>query len=233
MENTVDRPKGMRKSEIEVLCELITSASPKRVLEIGMAYGSSTIAILEILKDIEDASLVSIDPYQNAPIESVKNDNIDGYGGLGVKNVEEAGFSDLHTLQEAPSYLALPDLVSRSEHFDFIFIDGYHSFDFTLVDFFYSDLLLRDGGILAIHDTAAHAVHAVCRFIEHNKPYEVLGPPIEQHYKSPAKKIARRIRYLCNGKNDVFTERRERWCSLGAFRKKASIQCPQYTLFGM
>lgn len=63
-DNIVDRSQGMRPSKILVLCELIREHKPKRVLEIGMANGSSTVAMLEVLDSLGDGNLVSIDPFQ-------------------------------------------------------------------------------------------------------------------------------------------------------------------------
>ncbi len=37
-------------------------------------------------------------------------------------------------------------------YLDFIFIDGWHTFDYTLIDFFYADKLLRKDGIILIDD---------------------------------------------------------------------------------
>ena len=45
--------------------------------------------------------------------------------------------------------------------FDFIFIDGWHTFDYTLVDMFYADRLLRIGGYLLIDD----ALHSGRNFV--------------------------------------------------------------------
>ena len=47
-----------------------------------------------------------------------------------------------HMLIEKKSYEAMPELLKKGEeNYDFIFIDGWHTFDYTLVDFFYSDKL--------------------------------------------------------------------------------------------
>ena len=40
--------------------------------------------------------------------------------------------------------------VQAKEQYDLIFIDGMHTFDYTLVDFFYADMLLPVGGLLIL-----------------------------------------------------------------------------------
>ena len=221
--NTTDRPAGMRESEIGIICELVAKNRFSEILEIGMANGSSSTAILSTIQPA-GGNLVSIDPYQLVPA------NQGGYAGGGVKNVENAGLAHLHTLLPEPDYIALPKLVEQGKKFDFIFIDGYHAFDYTFIDFFYADLLLRKGGILAFHDTAFPAVHKVCRFIAANKSYDVVGPPAEVMYNDFSQKLFRRLRYLITGQSHVFRERRLKWCSVAAFQKVAHIQSPEFQI---
>ena len=61
-----------------------------------------------------------------------------GIGGQGVRNVAAAGFANMHRLMEEYDYIALPQLVAEKAQFDMVFIDGYHSFDYTFLDFFYA-----------------------------------------------------------------------------------------------
>jgi predicted O-methyltransferase YrrM len=239
----VDRPAGMRARELSMLCQLLEKQEARACLEIGMANASSTIAMLEVLAKKKGHTtdsarsaayrLTSIDPFQNAPLKPQRAEDIPGFAGAGVRNVEKAGFADLHTLVEAPSYLGLPQLVAAGVKFDFIFIDGYHSFDFTFVDYFFCDLLLNDQGVLVFHDSSCAAVYAVCRFILHNKPYTLLSPPPEPVYTRVEQKILRRLRYLCSGKGEVFRQRREEWFSLVAYRKQASITCKEFEVVGL
>lgn len=224
--NVADRPKGMRKSEIAILCSLIREHRSKDVLEIGMAHGSSTLEILRTLDETGGGTLTSIDPYQLPDPSHVEG----GFGGAGVRNVEDAGYGRMHTLIPDPDYLALPRMVGEKRRFDLIFIDGYHSFDFTFLDFFYADLLLNEKGVVAFHDSASHAVYKVCAFITRNKPYTVLGPPPEPVLDSSFAKALRRLRYLLGGKAGVFRQRRLEWCSLTAFRKERDHQCEELVL---
>ena len=49
--------------------------------------------------------------------------------------------------------MRFPALLAQGERrFDFIFVDGWHTFDHTLVDCFYATRLLRVGGYLVIDD---------------------------------------------------------------------------------
>jgi predicted O-methyltransferase YrrM len=225
--NAVDRPQGMRGSEVQVICDLIKTRRFTKLLEVGMANGSSSVALLRVLSENGGGSLTSIDPYQLAPVGSVKNDNDDGYSGEGIANVKRAGFAHMHTLLAEPDYIALPGLVERGEKFDFIFIDGYHSFDYAFVDFFFADLLLRVGGVIAFHDSSYPAVYKVCKFITRNKEYRLIGPRPEPMHASLPKRLVRRARYWFSGENAMFRERRLVWCSVAAFEKIRDSQCKQ------
>ena len=75
---------------------------------------------------------------------------------------------------DAPSYLALPSLVSQGVKVDFAFIDGWHTFDFASMDFFLCDLLLSPGGVVVIDDTNFPSVWKLCRFITTNRAYSVV-----------------------------------------------------------
>jgi hypothetical protein len=96
-------------------------------------------------------------------------------------------------LIEEPSHTALPQLLRMGRRFDFILIDGWHSFDYAFVDYFYADLLLNDGGLLLIDDAQGAQVHQVCRFVETHKPYQRLGPRIVAPF-SPWAGLIRRLR---------------------------------------
>jgi hypothetical protein len=39
-----------------------------------------------------------------------------------------------------PSFLAMPRLLARGAKFDLVFVDGWHTFDFTLLDMFYAEV---------------------------------------------------------------------------------------------
>jgi predicted O-methyltransferase YrrM len=71
------------------------------------------------------------------------------------------------------SHVALPLLLAEvtsgaREPFDFIFIDGFHTFDYTLLDFFYADLLLKVNGVIMLDDIRHKAVADVVRYVEQN-----------------------------------------------------------------
>jgi hypothetical protein len=74
------------------------------------------------------------------------------------------------------SEFALPRLLEEQEgQFDFVFIDGWHTFDHTLLDCFYATRLLRVGGYLAIDDANWPSIRRVVGFLKNYPCYEIHG----------------------------------------------------------
>ena len=57
-------------------------------------------------------------------------------------------------------------------------IDGWHTFDHTLVDFFYVDLLLDIDGLIFFDDTEMPSTSRVISFIRENRAYEEMDVPL-------------------------------------------------------
>lgn len=165
------------------LQKLVWRSKPKHTLEIGLAMGVSTLAILYAL---EKATHTAIDLTQlrKTPF---------GWNGVGMAMVSKAGLSDkFHAILGERSHTVLPRLLGEGRKFDLVFIDSWHSFDVTFIEAYYADLLLNDGGILVFDDVWLPGVHKVCWFIETHKDYERLGPPLP-HPLHPVEKLRRRI----------------------------------------
>lgn len=154
---------GISKVHAEALYQLVRDRKPATVVEIGMAYGLSTLAILSALEDAGEGNLISIDPYQRSD-----------WHGVGLANVHRAQLSARHRLIEEPSYLALPELLRRNTSADFAYVDGWHTFDYVLVDFFYLDKLLNVGGVIGFNDCGLWAVDRVISFVLTHRHYQEL-----------------------------------------------------------
>ena len=151
----VKTTSGINNAEGNTISTIIQENNFKTCLEIGMAYGLSSFYILMN----KNTSLISIDPYQT----SQWNNN-------GVKLLTQFKFIKRHKLYKETNYVALPKILSKykANYFDFIFIDGFHTFDYTLFDFFYSNFLLKIGGIIIIDDALHYGVNKCIKYIETN-----------------------------------------------------------------
>ncbi len=192
------------RDSVDKIRELIRTVGAQKTLEVGMGCGVSTLAIL----GAHSGHHTAIDPNQTS-------DGSDGWQGAGLTAVKNAGLEERLTLLNESSHLALPRLLSEGQEFDFIFVDGWHSFDFTFMDIFYSDLLLRDGGILVVDDCGMPQVAFAVKFLITHKPYEQLGPPLYDPM-SPLEKIRRKLTRSPDGD----------FGSIRAFHKLRSAQVP-------
>ncbi len=147
-----------------LLQKLITEKRPSVTMEIGLAYGLSTLCICEALAKIGGQRHIAIDAFQSSM-----------WQGIGIHYVRAAGFGNLVELREELSQDALPRLVAEGIKVDFAYIDGTHTFDQKIVDFFYVDRILNVGGVIAFDDCDWPSIHQVCRFIATNRPYRVCG----------------------------------------------------------
>ena len=142
--------------EGEFLCEII-AADPAvvRTLEIGCAYGLSSLHICHALAGRPGARHTIIDPFQHTQ-----------WDGVGVRHLEQAGV-DFFRLIEQRSEFALPEVLAADGEgkFDFVFVDGWHTFDHTLLDCFYATRLLRVGGYLVIDDLMTRPVHRAADYV--------------------------------------------------------------------
>jgi len=145
---------AIKSPEMNTIINIIKKNNYKKCLEVGMAFGISAFSILTN----KSCKLISIDPNQSKQWES-----------NGVKLLKEFGFNKRHKLIEKPSYEGLPEVLKKNKGtFDFIFIDGWHTFDYTLVDFFYSNLLLKVGGTIIIDDALHNGVCAFVKYLDTN-----------------------------------------------------------------
>ena len=150
--------------EATFIRQLIIDNEFRTCLETGVAYGASTVAIcsaLLVLKQTSDpVRHYGVDPWQR-----------DAFGGAAIAALRECGLEDVFELCGAPSHLALPRLIDRGITVDFAFVDGMHTFDYTLIDLFFCDKLLRPGGIICIHDLTLPSKKSAIRYLTRYRRY--------------------------------------------------------------
>jgi predicted O-methyltransferase YrrM len=209
-------------SEGKFLFDLISGdPSIRRSLEIGCANGLSSLHICAAL-DGRDAFHTIIDPFQSTD-----------WRGAGITNLKRAGLKNYELLEEFSEF-CMPRLTAgQTGKFDLIFIDGWHTFDHTLLDCFYATRLLRVGGYLVIDDTDMPSVSRVVRYIETYPCYERIGsvkeytPDLRVRFAKAAlfPPLNRIIPYLREGIQSALSEKNF-LPSLVAFRKQSEDARP-------
>jgi predicted O-methyltransferase YrrM len=169
-----------------VLQEMVRFVKARTTLETGVAFGLSTLAICEALAalgtvpDAKTGDSPSERPTRGTvPVFAQKHYGVDPeqntiHGGAALASLKRAGLDSVFELLEGPSHLMLPRLVEKDVKLDLAFIDGWHTFDHTLLDFFYIDKMLRPGGVVLLHDRSWPSKQKVIRFIRTHRRYKEL-----------------------------------------------------------
>lgn len=151
---------GIKTLEGKFLQNLVTHKKLKNIIEVGFAFGISAMFITTGIKNNKtNGKLISIDPFQT-----------EQWKGNGVKLLKSLKLNKYHELIENKSYLVLPQLLEKNKEnsFDMVFVDGWHTFDYTLLDTFYADKLVRIGGYIIIDDVLHYSVKQCIKYIDTN-----------------------------------------------------------------
>lgn len=172
---------AISRNEGQFLQQLASRPDIRNTIEIGCANGISSLYICSGISNKDNPSHTAIDPFQT-----------NHYRGRGVANVESAGFTFFHLIEQG-SETALPELLGKGKFYDLAFIDGLHTADQTLVDFYYIDRLLRPGGIVVIDDVNAMAVNKIVHYVSTYPNYRLVGTCGPRGAKRRALNVAKRI----------------------------------------
>ncbi|MEI6613859.1 MAG: class I SAM-dependent methyltransferase [Chrysiogenales bacterium] len=144
------------------LYDLCLSVRPEATLEIGMAYGYSTLFLLAAIAKNRTGHHTAIDPYQHSD-----------WHGIGCAHANAvalaAGLDAAFLLIEDRSDRVATDLARSKSVFDLIFIDGNHRFDDVLVDFYLYAPLCAIGGHIALDDVLMSSIQTVVAFVRENR----------------------------------------------------------------
>jgi predicted O-methyltransferase YrrM len=163
--STVTVDHHIHADEGEALQALIRATRPRVTLEIGFAYGISTLYICEALDEVGGSRHIVIDPKQS-----------DVWRNIGLFTVKRSGYGRLIELHQESSHRTLPILEQAGQRIDLALIDGWHTFDYVLLDFFYVDRLLNVGGVVVFDDTFFYpAIRKVARYVAKHRNYVPIG----------------------------------------------------------
>ncbi len=145
-------PASIPPSQGVQIRELILRETPQRVLEIGCFIGISSHWIASALKEMGGGHLDSVDTfYPKYPNRHHFSYLADPYS-CATDAVKESGLADCIQFHRSDS-VRFKRSLSPGDQYDFIFIDGDHTFDGVTRDFLTYFPHLRKGGIILLHDT--------------------------------------------------------------------------------
>lgn len=150
---TVTLPEG----DCDAIRDVMAAERPGTVIEIGLAYGSSALAIGESLIVAGGKQHLIIDPFQD-----------NEFRDAGWEVICSAQLDGIATLLREQSQIALPRLAANGFSADAAFVDGSHVFHNVFVDLFYLQTIVRPSGLIVIDDYWWQGVRTAARYFETN-----------------------------------------------------------------
>jgi predicted O-methyltransferase YrrM len=145
--------------DCDALRDLLVAERAERVVEIGLAYGSSALAIAEALLSVgaDDPRHVIVDPFQAS-----------GWSNVGWRLLRSAGLESIARLVLEPSSVALAELVAADFVADAAFVDGSHRYHEVFVDLYFLRKVVRPGGVVILDDYGWPSVRTAVAYYETN-----------------------------------------------------------------
>jgi predicted O-methyltransferase YrrM len=143
--------------DCDLLRDLLISEGVQTVVEVGLAYGSSALAVGEALVTVGSPHPrhIVIDAFQQQ-----------AYSNVGWDMLCSAGLDSSASLIAAPSSIALSQLVAEGVVADAAFVDGSHRFHEVFVDLYFLRKIVRPGGLIVLDDDWAPSVRTAVRYYE-------------------------------------------------------------------
>ncbi len=145
-----------------VIYDLCLSIKPASTLEVGMAYGYSTLYFLAAAARNQSGFHTAIDPFQKSQWHAI---------GLvhATEHAPQWGETCCFSWIEERSDRAATDLARAGHSFDVIFIDGNHRFDDVLVDLYLYAQTCKIAGYILLDDMRMSSVQSAASFIRANR----------------------------------------------------------------
>jgi predicted O-methyltransferase YrrM len=154
----------------DALRDLLVAERVATIIEVGLAYGSSALAIGEALLTVgaPRPRHVIIDPLQAT-----------AWANVGWRLLRSARLDAIARLLPQPSSLALPQLLTEGFIADAAFVDGSHRFHEVFIDLYFLRKLVRPGGIVVLDDLWWPSVATAARYFELNLGWRALPGAFE------------------------------------------------------
>jgi predicted O-methyltransferase YrrM len=168
---------SLPQRDCDLLRDLLISEQVATVIEIGLAYGASALAIGEALVSVgaPRPEHVVIDPFQDS-----------AWAGAGWQLLRSAGLDTVARLIEQPSSLALPQLLADGFAADAAFVDGSHRFHEVFVDLYFLRKIVRPGGVIVLDDYQWPSVRTAQRYFELNTGWQAVPGAFDRGTADPA-----------------------------------------------
>lgn len=141
------------EDQCRFLQDIIRQIQARVGVEIGLAYGISSLAICEAMSLRPGARHHIIDPRQ------------EDWHEIGLLNLKRAGYLPMVEFYRKYSWQVLPGMVEGGLQADLAYVDSTKVFDILLTDVFFLHRLLRTGGVLVLDDCDFPGVRKLARYL--------------------------------------------------------------------
>lgn len=145
--------------EGDLLFSLIRANGHCKCLETGFHTGSTALYMAAAVED-RDGRVVSICVDDDESVER------------GLELLRTTGHDGRHRLVQANSNRALPQMFLAGDRFDFIFMDGWKTFDHLAFEIYLFNQLLETGGVIAFDDAYMPSVRKAIRLLKRYYGYQ-------------------------------------------------------------
>ncbi|MCK1813740.1 class I SAM-dependent methyltransferase [Streptomyces sp. XM4011] len=154
--------------DCDLLRDLLIAEQARTVVEVGLAYGSSALAVGEALVSQGHAEPrhILIDPFQK-----------DMWANTGWDLLCSAGLDLISTLVPERSSDAFPQLIAEGLVADAAFVDGSHVFHEVFLDLYYLRKVVKPGGLVILDDDDKPSVRTAVHYFEVNLGWTALPDP--------------------------------------------------------
>jgi predicted O-methyltransferase YrrM len=151
--------------DCDALRDLLIAEGVETIVEVGLAYGRSALAIGEALVAVEAGRPlhVIIDPLQATE-----------WSNVGWRLLRSAGLDTIARLMLQPSSMALPHLIAERVTADAAFVDGSHRFHEVFLDLYFLRKIVRPGGLIVLDDYGWPSVRTAAHYFEANMGWRVV-----------------------------------------------------------
>jgi len=157
--HTIDGITRIGPKEGMLIYRLVRDIKPENSLEIGLAYGFSTVYFLAAIQANGKGHHIAVDSYQ-----------YEWWDGIGITREKALGIQPgLFEFNRETSAQALARFDREQKRFGVIFIDGDHRFDGVLIDFCLASLVCEPGGYIIFDDVWMPSIQRAMSFIRLNR----------------------------------------------------------------
>jgi predicted O-methyltransferase YrrM len=153
----IDDTTRISPAQGKLLAAMHRAMKPALSIEIGFAYGFSTLHILDSMHEHGYGAHIAIDPFEMAD-----------WKGIGLANVRALDFSSRFAHVPTFSSSALCQMRDEGVRSSYVYIDGDHRFDGIMVDFHCAHQILEPGGVILFDDMWMPSMQKVAAFISAN-----------------------------------------------------------------